>query len=145
MIYNAIKDIVSLLPGTPAFLPGDKGLQNLLADDLDYTNAGVFLFTPLNYTGIETKTYPLMLGFFKRNEFLDKYENLVATLEEMESLSDQFLFRIQAYKDAQGRKLTNELTEVKRVEVENQYNVNLCGVILTLKLKPFNYSPVCVI
>lgn len=140
-----IEDIVSKLPGTPVFVTGDKGYANLISDDLEFANGAVYLFTPLTYTGITQKNYKLLMFFGIKNEFEDFPIHTRPLLDQMGALSDQFLFRLQKYEDEAFRTVTREIKNVKRTEVENEYDVNLCGIILEFELLPFNYMPDCII
>lgn len=144
-IVDSIGEIVSLLPGAPGYVYGDKAFRNLVADVNDYSNGVVFLYTPLTYQGYSPKVYPLLMFFGIPNELLDDPANVRVLQDQMKALSDQFIFRLQKYVDSNNYKLAQSVDKISRTEIENEYDVNLCGVVLQFNLTTYEYGSQCII
>jgi len=145
MIVPVIEDIVSKLVGPPVLVTGRKAYANLAADDLDYANGAVFLYTPLQSTGMIDETYKVLMFFGIKQDLLDPDATIRPLQDQMRTLSQQFLLRLQKYEDSQGYQIVKDIKNVTRTETENEYDVNLCGIILQLDLLPHPYASQCII
>lgn len=144
-MIEVIEDIVSLLPGAPVFITGRKSYANLVGDDLDYTNGVVFLYTPFQSTGFINETYKVFMFFGIKHELLDTDTITRPLIKQMRDLSEQFLLRLEKYEDNDFRTVTKEIKNVVRTETENEYDVNLCGIILQFDVIPYPYNSQCII
>ena len=144
-VVEVIEDIVNQLQGPPVFVQGRKAYANLAADDLDYTNGAVFLYTPLQSNGMINETYKVLMFFGTKHELNDPDSTIRPLIDSMKSLSQQFLLRLEKYEDTDFRTFAREIKNVTRTETENEYDVNLCGIILQFDLLPFPYDSQCII
>lgn len=145
MIVPVIANIVSQLSGPPVFFKGRKAYANVVADDMRYANAAVFLYTPLQSSGMIDETYKVLMFFGTKHELQDTDETIRPLIDSMRALSQQFLLRLQKYEDIEGKTVVQEIKSVVRTETENEYDVNLCGIIMQFDVKPYPYASQCIV
>lgn len=148
IIQDFVADIVSTLqvegsspPVAPTFIHGNKGWQNLLADEVQ--NDIIFLDEPVtsndNYrqSGLLEESYNLSLVFLTKSELDFAPEQQKPLIARMRRLRLAFLNKLSR------TNLRNTNFNVRTIDVVNILNVNLTGVIVMLTITPIDPQPQC--
>ena len=154
-IKEYIGDKVALITSSPfTYGYGDKGWQNLDADELEFTapvevdevlNKGhVYLDMPITNKiiieagGAKVRAYNLnMIFMFKSNIDWTPQEH-----EQLIKFARSGVMNFINLLDADNR-IIKELSEINELEFMNMFDVNSTGIALTLKLTPKNFDSFC--
>jgi hypothetical protein len=148
MIVELVQDVVEKLEVTdspvthPKFIHGEKGYQNLLADEVE-EDVWVFLDEPITSNDRLTKggyleeTYPLTMLFAKKSELDFTPEQHRVLINEMRSLANIFINKIQQREDVR------EVKDISKVDIINIFDVNLTGCVLRISVIPLNEYTAC--
>ena len=143
-IVQYIGSIVAQMSNHPKFLHGTKAWQNLLADEIDYTNGAVFmddtLQAPLNIekSGYITETYPILIAFFKKGNIDDTPDQQQAIISAMQSLCREFITRL--FNDSDNVK---NFKGIKISYLINMMDANLHGISLNITFDYYNNASIC--
>ena len=86
-----------------------------------------------------------MMMFGIKQDLLEYADNTRPLLNDAFDISQQFLLRLKDYVDTNDYRVTESINNVKRTEFENQYDVNLCGVLVMFDWKPLGYNSECIV
>lgn len=146
-IFSTIVLQMTSLSRAVEFKHGEKYFLNGVFDDVDFSDGRcmVALFTPIVSIGLEQPSYPIMMMFGIKQDLLEYSDNTRPLLNDAFDISQQFLLRLKDYVDVNDYRVTESINNVKRTEFENQYDVNLCGVLVMFDWKPLGYNSECIL
>lgn len=131
------------------FYYGEKGWQNLIADDVVYPVVFIDFINKVDYNmpsgGYIGETYPVTIYFGYKSE-LDwttlQHETEIA---KANSACRNFLSQLQNYKDVNGNKIidTMQIVSADRVILRPNEDVGTSGILLQLNVKPNINLSVC--
>jgi hypothetical protein len=138
-IRNQIEAIIQTLNSAPTFVYGTINELNLLADDASFPCVFMYPLQPINVSpqvnGSVDNTFSIYLEFLLKTEF-DQYtaENETYVNQAL-SMANEFIVKASTYREGEGRYFRIKAGEqAKCLPVYNKFDVNTCGVNLTISL-----------
>lgn len=152
-IANQISAVVAQLKSAPKFLYGTLAELNLLADDTDWTNGVVMLYTlkpiTLDFTIQNTidSRYSLYMEFLYKTAF-DEYTSQNETIVQTAYwLMKEFMVKMEYYRESEYESrefVIHYKDKATSLPVYNKLDVNSTGVNLAIslsKMQPHNFDP----
>lgn len=143
MIAAQIQAVVAQLVSAPGFIYGTKNELNLLADDQNWNNGIVMLYTlkPIKLAYTESysidSTYSIYMEFLYQTEF-DQFSSQNETVvTQAYGLMKEFMVKLERYREtATDTKmfLVNVDDKANSIPVYNEFDVNSTGVSLSISL-----------
>lgn len=142
-IVSLINSVATAITGTPKFIHGDKGFQNL-QDDIDITAGVVFLDEPiasndvLKQSGYLEESYPLRILFAKKSQMDWTPEQHQVVIQECREMRREFIVLL-----SNNSNIQSVIPGMKTTDIINLFDVNLSGVYLEITVVPFNIAANC--
>lgn len=153
-ISTLISSICSVLTMPNVFIHGQKGFQNLIADnalELNDDNCLIFLDEPItsddtfSQGGAVESKYAIKMMFAQKSAIGWTQQQHDECIIRMRALSREFGLRILATKNTtDNTKIFKSLTNASRLNVMNVLDVNLSGVLFSFSVEPFDDNSICV-
>lgn len=131
-IVTIIQEVVGELSTMPLFVHGTKSYQNHITDQTDLTNGIAYLDEPITSDdraelgGAYTEKYPLKIFFGSRvppTQLFDFEQHHAAAIEQRQ-VRFEFINRLKL------RTEIDTISDLKTVELINEFDSNISGVLL---------------
>lgn len=142
-IVSLINTVAVAITGTPTFIHGDKGFQNL-QDDINIESGVVFLDEPitsndtLKKSGYLEESYPLRILFAKKSKMDYTPEQHQVLIQECREMRREFIVLLSDNENIRSIEPT-----MKTTDIINLFDINLSGVYLELTVLPNNNAANC--
>lgn len=146
-VKEFLKTVVNSLQynsGSMYFEHGDKGWENLFADETNFNHGAVFLTEPIqndfitHRSGLIQERFQLTLVWMLKSEqeWFPKQHN-DECIVPIRSLVKKFIYKLMSSREIK------EVSNVRALEFINLFDVNTSGLYLTISILPYTTESNC--